>query len=288
MAELVRLGATEGAGTICEALAEEGVVVVEDLLGADDLAQRNRDLDPLLGATTPDHEGNFINDTVAWFFGARTRHVTGIVGKVPAFAEVVTHPLYDAACRAVLLDHCASYQLNLAHVLDRGPGAERQVLHRDQQVWQHLFDLVTTVPQPVLQLASMVALVDFTEANGATLVVPGSHRWDPARAPRDDELVAAEMAAGSCALYLGSTIHAAGANTTAQWRRGLHVSFCAGWLRTEENQVLATPKEVARRLPARAQRVLGYGAHDAIEVGGGYVGTVELQDPVELLATGGL
>lgn len=64
----------------------------------------------------------------------------------------------------------------------------------------------------------------------------------------------------------------------------MHVSYCLGWLRTEENQYLATPLEVARTLPREAQQLLGYAVHDALEAGGGYLGAVELQDPVELLA----
>jgi hypothetical protein len=35
-----------------------------------------------------------------------------------------------------------------------------------------------------------------------------------------------------------------------------------------------------------AQEVLGYAAHDAIADLGGYLGTVELRDPVDLIAEG--
>ena len=120
----------------------------------------------------------------------------------------------------------------------------------------------------------------------ATAVAPGSHRWDIDRQPTDDELVAAEMHAGSAVIYLGSTLHGGGANATSDvFRRGMHVSYCVGWLRTEENQYLATPLEVARALPREAQELLGYAVHDAISIGGGYLGAVEVQDPVELLAS---
>jgi hypothetical protein len=68
----------------------------------------------------------------------------------------------------------------------------------------------------------------------------------------------------------------------------MHVSYCAGWLRTEENQYLATPIEVVRTLPPDAQALLGYAAHDALADGGGYLGTVGVRDPLELLASGEL
>jgi ectoine hydroxylase-related dioxygenase (phytanoyl-CoA dioxygenase family) len=97
------------------------------------------------------------------------------------------------------------------------------------------------------------------------------------------------MAAGSAIVYLGSTLHGGGPNvTTDVRRRGMHVSYCVGWLRTEENQYLATPLDVVRSLPRESQELLGYATHDALEVGGGYLGAVELQDPVELLQSGEL
>jgi ectoine hydroxylase-related dioxygenase (phytanoyl-CoA dioxygenase family) len=97
------------------------------------------------------------------------------------------------------------------------------------------------------------------------------------------------MAAGSAIVYLGSALHGGGANTTAEVRRrGMHVSYCLGWLRTEENQYLATPIDVVRTLSRRSQALLGYAAHDALAAGGGYLGTVDVQDPLELLAAGKL
>ena len=140
-----------------------------------------------------------------------------------------------------------------------------------------------------VQVASVMALVDFTAELGATVVAPGSQRWERDRYPMREELACAEMPAGSAVVYLGSTIHAGGANVTAdRWRRGMHMSFAVGWLRTEDNNYLSTPPDVARTLPRRSQELLGYAAHDAIAVGGGYLGTVDLLDPIELLAEGKL
>jgi ectoine hydroxylase-related dioxygenase (phytanoyl-CoA dioxygenase family) len=274
-----------GPTRIVDALQRDGAVIVEDLLDADVLARFNAELDPLLAAAPFAKDRRFINDMIQWFFGAQTRDVTGVAGRSRVFAtEILVHPVYRAVCDAVLLPNCSSYQLNIAHVLDRGPGSEQQLVHRDELVWAHL-----PRPHAEVQLASVIALVDFTTDNGATRVVPGSHRWPPERVPEPDDLVSAEMAAGSAVVYLGSTLHGGGANvTTDEYRRGMHVSYCAGWLRTEENQYLATPIEVVRSLPREAQALLGYAAHDALSVGGGYLGSVRVQDPIELLAAGEL
>src|SRR5947209_2451100 len=133
MPELQRIAATEDDGSVIEALQRDGAAIVEGLLPPDLLACFNAELDPLLEEARPDHEGAFVNPAIAWFFGPRTRHVTGVAAKSRIFAEeILVHPRYLALADAVLGPSCATYQLNLAHVLDRGPGAERQYLHRDE------------------------------------------------------------------------------------------------------------------------------------------------------------
>ena len=265
------------------ALESDGAVIVEGLLDPATLARVNREIDPHVEAADPGM--THLNPAIGAFFGKRTRHVAALAAKSRSFAvDVMCHPLFLGVCDAVLLPACAEYVLNLGHVIDRGPGAEAQYVHRDEQVWVHV-----PRPAPTLQLASMLALAPFTAENGGTLIVPGSHRWPAGREPLPDEFAQAVMPAGSAVIYLGSTLHGAGANRTAsEWRRGLHLSYVVGWLRTEENNVLATPARVARALPERAQRLLGYGVHDAIAKLGGYCGMVELRDPVALLREGRL
>src|SRR5262249_6754591 len=235
--DVVRMKASEPREAIVEVLQEDGAVIVEGMLSDELLGRFNDALEPLLEGAPPEST-RFINEQIAWFFGAQTRHVTGVAGKSRVFAtEILTHPLYMGLADGVLRSNCSRYQLNLAHVLDRGPGSEQQLLHRDQDIWPHY-----RAPHPDVMLASVIALVDFTADNGATRVAPGSHRWEPGREATDEDLVAAEMPAGSAVVYLGSTIHAGGANVTSSCqRRGMHLSYCVGWLRTEENQILATP-----------------------------------------------
>ena len=106
--------------------------------------------------------------------------------------------------------------------------------------------------------------------------------------PTPDQIAYAEMPAGSAVVYLGGTLHAGGANATDVPRRGAHLSYCLGWLRTEENQYLSVPPGVAATLPRRAQELLGYSVHNSIPRGGGYLGMVRMQDPIELLEQGRL
>ncbi len=282
-AHVERLKAAAPTSEIVSQLESDGAVILDGFCDADLLARFNAEIDAHLGAET---EGRAVlSPAIEWFMGAQTRHITGVAAKSRVFAEeVLVHPALLAVCDDVLLPNCANYRLNIAHVLDRGPGSEQQLLHRDELVWVHLPD-----PHPEVQVASIIALEDFTAENGATRIVPGSHRWPKDRQPEPDEIAVAEMPAGSAIVYLGSTIHGGGPNTTeATRRRGMHMSFNLGWLRTEENNYLSVPPDIARTLPEKAQALLGYAAHDALMAGGGYLGVVDTRDPMELLKTGEL
>jgi ectoine hydroxylase-related dioxygenase (phytanoyl-CoA dioxygenase family) len=281
-AQLRTLAADADIDLIVAALLADGGLIVEGLLDQGTLAAVNSEVDPFVEAADP--AAKQINESLDAFFGKRTRHVTSLTAKSPAFVhEVLLHPVMAAICDRILLPSCARYQLNIASILDRGPGADAQMLHRDEDVWVHV-----PRPRPTLQLASVWALVDMHRGNGATQVVAGSHLdSERFRAVRDEEIAYAEMPAGSAVIYLGSTLHGGGANTTEdQWRRAFHLSFCLGWLRTEENNYLGTPPSVAKELPRAAQELLGYAVHDAIADLGGYLGILDGRDPVDLLQEG--
>jgi len=282
-AKLVHLPAHESIDAITAVLAEDGGVIVEGFLERGLAEAIQREVEAPLAAADPGMK--HLNPAIQWFFGDKTRHVSGMAARSRTFAtEVLTHPVYMGVCDRVLLPSCARYQLNIGHLIARGPGSSAQMLHRDELVWVHV-----PRPHPELQVASMVALVDFRAENGATRVVPGSQRWPHDRKPEESEIADAEMPAGSAVLYLGSTLHGAGTNSTAdEWRLGLHVSYVLGWLRTEENNYLAVPPEIARHYPRATQEILGYAVHDAIRSAGGYLGMVGLRDPVELMQEGKL
>jgi ectoine hydroxylase-related dioxygenase (phytanoyl-CoA dioxygenase family) len=268
---------------VVDALRDRGAVLVDRMIGDATVAAINREVDAAVAAAEPGSKT--VNEATQAFFGPHTKHVSSLAAVSPTFAnEVMTHPTYLAACDEILLPQCSRYRLNLGHLIVRGPGAQAQIPHRDEDVWPHF-----PRPHADIQIASILALVDFRAENGATRVVPGSHRWARSRRPEPDEIVDAVVPAGGAVIYLGSTIHFAGTNSTAdEWRRGLHLSYTLGWLRTEENNVLGVPPRVARNLTPEAQALLGYAVHDAIADGGGYLGMVHMRDPMELLEAGEL
>jgi ectoine hydroxylase-related dioxygenase (phytanoyl-CoA dioxygenase family) len=284
LCHLPRIPASEPLDTIVDALLEHGCVVVEKLLTAATVARFNSEISPYIDG--PNYEKRtFINETVDAFFGKNVRHVVGVAQKSDIFVnDILCHPIYLALGERLLKTSCEAFQLNLAQVLERGPAEPAQFVHRDHDLWP---DLGHGIPHR--QISSVIALGEFTAEMGATLIVPGSHRWERGRQPRPEEIVPAAMEPGSAVIYLGGTLHAGGANTTAdRRRRGMHLSYCLGWLRTEENNYLSISLERARKLSPLAQTLLGYAAHDGISRGYGYLGAVDLRNPMELFAEGKL
>jgi hypothetical protein len=152
-------------------IVRDGAVILEGLLGAEVVDRVNDEVGAVLDATDPD--ADLFNPIMKAFHGPCTKQVSGVCALSTTFAtEVLCHPLLLALCDRILLPSCARYQLNLGHLLQRGPGANEQLLHRDEAVWSDV-----PKPAPELQLAAVIAFVDFTQANGGTRIVPGSHRW---------------------------------------------------------------------------------------------------------------
>ncbi|MBY8852921.1 phytanoyl-CoA dioxygenase family protein, partial [Saccharothrix sp. MB29] len=158
-------------------------------------------------------------------------------------------------------------QLSATQAIQIDPKQGKQPLHRDDALHlrQH--------PGPPSRLQLMLALTDFTQENGATLVIPGSHHWDDETPPRYDMTTPAAMRAGSALLWQGGVFHGGGANTTDSPRVSLTVSLDLGNLRQEENQYLAVPREKVLTYPEELRRLLGY---DQCPPG---VGWFEMQDP---------
>jgi ectoine hydroxylase-related dioxygenase (phytanoyl-CoA dioxygenase family) len=182
------------------------------------------------------------------FEGARTKRVYALFAKTRALDAAATHPLVLGVLDAVL----HHYQLSAPTGIEIGPGEVAQIIHHD--------DAIYPLPRPhgEVVLNTMWALDDFTEANGATRIIPGSHRWMAEQPDATTPTVAAEMPAGSVLFYLGTVWHGGGANTTDRARLGVILEYVASWLRPQENHFLGVPLDIVRQLPERLQELLGY------------------------------
>lgn len=266
-------GSTTTAEAVSSILERDGAAIVEQAIGAEILDGLNSDLDGFV-----DELGvglrNPTSDRMVQFYGSSTVRFDGLAAKSPSFLELMQLPLLQGVADVWLKPHCEDYLLNTAQLIEIRPGETMQWLHRDEEAWPHM-------PQdrPQLEVEAMFALTDFTKANGATNVVPGSHLWEPEREAEPHEITQAEMPAGSALIYLGSTLHRGGANTTADThRRGMFFGFVVGWLRTEETTFLTVPIEAVRTMPLRVQELLGYKPH-------GPIGVVDVGSPMGLLTS---
>lgn len=221
------------------ALDRDGYAVVEGALDADEVAAARAELAAIL-ESTPSGRDNFE--------GRKTRRVYALFAKTRAFDHPATHPLVLEVLDRVL----GEYQLSAPTGIEIGAGEVAQPLHPD--------DALYPVPRPHTELVVNVMwpLDDFTEANGATRVVPGSHRWVDEQPGPETETLAVEMPAGSALIYLGSLWHGGGANRTARSRVGVVLHYGVAWLRPVENHVLAVPPAVVAGLSERMQELLGY------------------------------
>jgi ectoine hydroxylase-related dioxygenase (phytanoyl-CoA dioxygenase family) len=269
--KLVTLPSSASVDDVCEVIQRDGGVIVEDMLSSDLLDKFMADIQPYLDRTPYGADG---------FTGNRTRRTSALMAKSLHSAELLTQRhLLGAAQKLLPVPYnfmlgeevevlYPTVQLSVTQAIQLWPGQGAQVLHRDDGLHHRVH------PGPDCQIQVLYAGTDFTAENGATLVVPGSHRWDDERKPLMSETTQAIMKRGSGLIYYGSLYHAGGANMTQdQVRTALTFSFILGYLRQEENQYLVVPRETVKKYSPQVQALLGY------KISPPFCGFVEMNEP---------
>jgi ectoine hydroxylase-related dioxygenase (phytanoyl-CoA dioxygenase family) len=252
MAEIVHLPPSARASDIVAVMVEHGAVIVDDFVTAHWLKEFNDSVRTSIDAYTPYDYGE---PEAMEFLGYNTVRLNGLVSKASNYLDLMLDERLLGVMDQLLAPSCGQYLLNSSEIIEIHGGETAQELHVDDMIWPGHF----WMPGRMLQCNTMVAGTEFTESNGATQVVPGSHLWDdPKRIPRPDEIATAVMTAGSIVFVGGKTIHGGGSNTSGEARRAIVTSFVLGWLRTQENHFLHTTVEQAKSWPARARQLLGY------------------------------
>jgi ectoine hydroxylase-related dioxygenase (phytanoyl-CoA dioxygenase family) len=258
------LANTVGGEQVAAAMTREGAVIVDNLLNVSQVDELMAELRPWIDRTKPGTDS---------FNGRNTRRTGALIARSPICRKLVMHPLALGTADKFLA-HATNYQLHLTQVISVGPGEPAQRIHRDQ--WA--FDMFSFPKGFEVQCNTIWAMTDFTEANGATRIIPGSHRFDDKLEFTESDTVPAAMSKGSVLFYSGSVYHGAGSNRTGDTRIALQFIYNLSWLRQEENQYLACPLEIARTLPVELLRLMGY-QRGAFSLG--YVG--DLMDPIEVV-----
>jgi hypothetical protein len=267
MTEVKSVKPGAGPAAINEILEQDGCVVIEDVLDRGQVAQLAAELGPHF-----DEAPNCAGD----FYGYATKRLSGLIAKSPMCQGMAIDPAVLGIMDHFLLKGCRAYQLNLTQAIRIGGGEPQQLIHRDDLMFNFLH------PEFEAMMNTLWEVDDFTAENGATHVVPGSHKWALDRQAQPHEEAQGVMKAGSVLVWLGSLQHGGGANRTGRPRTGVVHSYSLGWLRQAEPQYLAVPRDIARHLPERLQRLLGYFVHEP------NLGSLEGQDPIRLLAGDGV
>jgi ectoine hydroxylase-related dioxygenase (phytanoyl-CoA dioxygenase family) len=243
-------------------MARDGYTIVEDAIEPELLDELEREVEHLERELDVRPAGNL-------FEGRKTLRVYNLLARGEVFQRVPVHPRVLPIVEKVLDSGCLVSSLSSIGIL---PGETAQPLHADDQL--------IPLPRPHLPIIcnTMWALTDFTEDNGATCLIPGSHTA-ATTPPLGERLPTrpAVMRRGSVLVFNGSLWHGGGENRTAARRTGIAMNYCAGWLRQQENQQLGVPLDVARRFSPRLRKLCGFGLYR------GLLGHIDKCSPVDLL-----
>ncbi len=237
---------------IVEALKTDGGVIVKNLVDKELLDTVKADFRPQF-----DEAGDYIEND---FNGYKTKRLETVLGISRSAADLLAHPLIMKVADKVLKPYCSNYRIGSSSGIEIWPGEMAQVLHRDDEIYPH------RMPGVEFQVAALWAMDEFTIENGATHVIPGSHKWtdEEAAGAKREDTVQAVMSRGSVLLYFGTTVHGGGENRSDKPRCALVTTYSLGWLRQEENHYMAIPKEVAESYPEHIQQLMGFASYSRI------------------------
>ena len=244
-----------------EAVKRDGFTIVENAIEPDLIDALNEALDRL----ERDLEAKPAMNS---FEGHHTVRIYNLLAYGEPFPKVPVHHNVLPLIEGVLDPGCLISSLS-SIAIDAGERA--QPIHADDMV------IPLDKPHRPIVCNSMWALTDFTEENGATRLVPGSHRKPNPAYGGDYESIPAEMAKGSVLIWEGSLWHGGGANRTDTRRTGIAMNYCAGFIRQQENQQLGLSPELVKTFEPRLQELIGYGVYN------GLIGHIDKKAPYQLL-----
>jgi len=175
-----------------------------------------------------------------------------LVNKGAIFDIFYTHPKVLAAVQTIL---GKQFKLSSLNYRAAKPGQGLQKLH---------VDYGNTVPEDRYKVCNTIWLLDdFTPMNGATRIVPGTHKSkqlpqevleDP-NLPHPDEILI-QAPAGSVFIFNSHVWHGGTTNTTDKYRKSIHSYFCSSDQPQQLDQRRYITQETLKRISDRAKHIL--------------------------------
>ena len=171
-----------------------------------------------------------------------------------AKTRAVDHVFLDSRLRAIVDGVIGPYnQINVTTLFNVLPGETKQFLHQDDGLWP------IPRPHPHFLCNALLAIDDCDIENGATHLVPYSHKWHDKRVDQSIDTYRVEMKSGSIVMWEGGMWHGGGANNSKDRERlGFFMSHVVAYLRPQEIQLVSVPRDIVRRMPEKLQRLCGY------------------------------
>jgi ectoine hydroxylase-related dioxygenase (phytanoyl-CoA dioxygenase family) len=220
---------------------ENGYVILKDCFTKAEADEAKDEMDRLTGKS-PEFGRNP-------FEGLKTIRIYSLLNKSRVFDKFAVLPRV-LALNDYFLD--PGYNITVYHTIAISPGEQAQPLHYD--------DIFIRRPRPRAPYgtAIMLAFDDYTEANGATRVIPGSHKWSDDRKGREEEAIPAVCPAGSCVFFLSTLWHSAGPNISSKPRYSATLQYCQPYIRPIEDQKLAVDPRKLKDIPSQIIDMMGY------------------------------
>jgi ectoine hydroxylase-related dioxygenase (phytanoyl-CoA dioxygenase family) len=238
--------------SVFEAIEADGACVLDDLVTPEFCGHITDDfLSFIKSADWGENEIGLKDE----FFGAQTKRLHGLFSKSPLMVQVLMNPFLLSLAEYFLKSdkRAHDFRLSNAELMVLNQNQTFQEFHTDGGSWHRA---QKHEGRRNILISANIALTEFTQDNGATRVVPGSHRWSNGRKPVDSEVCLAVMPRGAALLYSGNVLHSGGANSTPEMRIGLYLGYLVSWLRPIENQLATNSPEDIAALSEEAQRLL--------------------------------
>ncbi|KAL4768066.1 hypothetical protein BDW60DRAFT_211352 [Aspergillus nidulans var. acristatus] len=249
--QIRRLPVSTDPGEIWNVAEEDGAVIIKGFLPPDVVQQFNKDLDAISKTVPTARKFLYYDDpmpsTLRW------------MSYLPVLSPTFRHDiLNNPAMHGVLKEAfkaTGDYWMITGVAMEDFPGDNGQDLHRDEATHPLIHHMKADAP--ILSVSLITALTDFTEENGATRLILGSHKWAEKGKPSEEQTVRATMEPGDVLVMLQGMVHGGSPHMGESARRLLFTQMASCQL-TPTETYMSVPRPLVESMTPLAQKMIGW------------------------------